>query len=318
MLPQVFAFAKVPNEVRQPIYNEIREGKSRFGMWDQEVSLKEQVHGANGFLLNIKPGDWIVHVNLPNYGRCIAVQVTGEYGFDEGISCSWGHDFNNYLPVNPSTIVEFSRDDSNVLPSVNLKPMRRGQRVRKVADFLTSLENLQNSRYDDHTKGAKGVIHLRERVNQDILPKLTHAIQEMNKGKEFERFLHEVFRHMPHTVSIQNGFGWRTDHGADLIVDFQNPIAGVTLNTRLVVQAKSYTGDHHDLHAVDQIVKGMEKYKADGGLLITTGNATEALETYVLSQSEASGRTIDLIAGPEVGRFVMLHAPHLLIGEDSL
>lgn len=318
MLPQVFAFAKVPNEVRQPIYNEIREGKSRFGMWDQEVSLREQVHGANGFLLGIKPGDWIVHVNLPTYGRCVAVQVTGDYGFNEGISCPWGHDFNNYLPVDPDTVVEFSRDDPNVLPSVNLRPMRRGQRVRKVANFLASIENLKSSRYDSHATGAKGVIHLRERVNQDILPRLTRAIQEMNKGKEFEKFLHEVFRQMPHTVSIKNGFGWRTDHGADLIVDFQNPIAGVTLNTRLVVQAKSYTGDHHDLHAVDQIVEGMDKYKADGGLLITTGNATEALEAYVLNQSEASGRTIDLIAGPEVGRFVMRHAPQLLIGEDML
>ena len=315
---QVFAFAKVPSEVRPSLYNAIREGKSRFGMWDQEVSLQEQTHGANGFLLDIRSGDWIVHVNLPEYGRCVAVQVTGEYGFDGGLSCSWGHDFCNYLPVDPSTITEFSRNDPNVLPSVNLKPMRRGQRVRKVDDFLASLENLRHSRYDSHATGAKGVIHLRERVNQEILPRLTRAIQEMNKGKEFEKFLHEVFRQMPHTVSIKNGFGWRTDHGADLIVDFQNPVAGVTLNTRLVVQAKSFTGDHHDLHAVDQIVEGMEKYKADGGLLITTGNATEALEAYVLSQSEATGRTIDLIAGAEVGRFVMRHAPHLLIGEATL
>lgn len=31
---QVFAFAKVPSEVRPSLYNAIREGKSRFGMWD--------------------------------------------------------------------------------------------------------------------------------------------------------------------------------------------------------------------------------------------------------------------------------------------
>jgi len=199
-----------------------------------------------------------------------------------------------------------------------LRPMRRGQRVLNVADFLESLENLQASRYNDTTSVNKSVVHLRERVNQDILPRLTHAIQKMNRGKDFERFLHEVFINMHNTESVQNGFGWRTDHGADLIVTFQNPIGGVRLTTRLVVQAKSYTGEHHDLSAVDQIIEGMEKYNADGGLLITTGQATEALEAYAAKQSEACGKTIDLIAGPEVGRFVLRHAPHLLIGEDLI
>lgn len=316
MLPQVFTFAKVPDTARSIIYNAIKEGKSRFGMWDQEVSLREQYHGANGFLLNIKPGDWIVHVNLPAYGQCVAVQVCGEYDFDQGVECAWGRDFCNYLTVDPSTLIEFSSNDTNVLPSVNLRPMRRGQRVLNVADFLTSIKNLKTSRYNDVTPSLRSIIHLRERVNQDVLPRLTQAIQEMNKGKDFEIFLHEVFMQMPHTVSVKNGFGWRTDHGADLLVDFQNPIGGVTLSTRLVVQAKSYSGAHHDLNAVDQIVEGMEKYNADGGLLITTGQATETLENYAAEKSEACGRTIDLIAGPEVGRFVLRHAPHLLIGND--
>lgn len=102
MKTSVYAFAKVPEVMQGAIYNAIRAGKSRFGMWEQEVSLREEHYGANAFLLRINPGDWVVHVNLPCYGRCIAVQVTGEYGFDEGLNCDWGRDFSNYLPVAPN------------------------------------------------------------------------------------------------------------------------------------------------------------------------------------------------------------------------
>ena len=138
----------------------------------------------------------------------------------------------------------------------------------------------------------------------------------MNKGKEFERFLHKIFDAMPNTVSIKNGFGWKSDHGADLIVDFQNPIIGIKLKTRLVIQAKSYEGDHFDLNAVDQIVQGIEKYKANGGLIITTGNSTKNLEDYIQKKEDEIGKPIDLIAGSDVAKFVIRYAPELLVGKE--
>lgn len=317
MPPQVFAFAKIDEEAaRQQVYQEIKQGKSRFGMWDQEVSLLEQYHGRNGFLLRIQPGDWIVHVNSPRYGHCVAVRVTGEYGFDEGIQCEWGRDFKNFIPVDPETIVEFERNDPNVLPSVNLAPMKRGQRVLQVEDFLRSLDNLRASRYPGDSDDLRGVVHLQEKIEEELLPRITQLIHEMNRSKEFERFLHRIFESMPNVESIQNGFGWRTDHGADLIVSFQNPLIGVNLTSRLVVQAKSYEGEHHDLGAVDQIVEGIRQFNADGGLLITTARKTESLEDYIRKKVEETGKVIDVIAGPDVARFVIRYAPHLLLGMD--
>lgn len=317
MHPQVFAFAKIDDDdARQQVYEAIKNGKSRFGMWDQEVSLREEYHGRNGFLLRIEPGDWIVHVNSPHYGQCVAVQAIGEYGFDEGLDCDWDTDFRNYIPVDPETIVEFDRNDPNVLPSVNLAPMKRGQRVLQVEDFLRSLENLRASKHNEVSRDSRGVIHLREKIKEEMLPRITELIHQMNRSKEFERFLHRIFESMPNVESIQNGFGWRTDHGADLIVSFQNPLIGVSLTSRLVVQAKSYEGDHYDLNAIDQLVEGIEKYNADGGLLITTAHKTEHLEDYVRRKVEETGKVIDVIAGADVARFVIRYAPDMLVGID--
>jgi hypothetical protein len=208
MSTQVYAFAKIDDEdARKKVYKEIKGGKSRFGMWDQEVSLREQYHGRNGFLLRIQEGDWIIHVNSPTYGHCVAAQATGEYDFDDGIECEWGRDFCNFIPVNPESIIEFERSDPNVVPSVNLTPMRRGQRVLQVEDFLRSLENIRNDRFPEDFGESRAVVHLKERVQEELLPRITELIHQMNRSKEFERFLHRIFKAMPNVESIQNGFG---------------------------------------------------------------------------------------------------------------
>jgi restriction endonuclease Mrr len=315
MKTQVFAFAKIDDQdARLKVYEEIKNGKSRFGLWEQSDSLRKEWFGKNAFLLKIKGGDWIVHVNMPSYGKCVAVRVTGEYGFDDGIKCSWGNDFNNYIPIDTQTIIEFDRNNPNILPTVNLAPRKRAQRVLEVNDFLTSIENLKEGKYDSTKKQDKSIIHLQEKV-ANLLPQITNHIQEMNKSKEFERFLHRIFSGMPNTVSIQNGFGWRTDNGADLLVEFENPIIGVNVTTKLVVQAKSYSGQHFDTNAIDQIVEGIKEYNADGGLLITTAKETEVLEEYLRKKTEEIGKTIDVIAGDEVAKFVLRYAPELLIGK---
>lgn len=314
MNTQVYAFAKVADhDAMNKVYAKIKNGKSRFGMWDQTGSLRDKWHGKNAQLLAIKEGDWIVHVNMPSYGKCVAVKATGEYQFDNGVECNWGRDFNNYLPVDIQTIIEFDRNDPNILPSVNLSPRKRLQRVLQASDFLDSLENLKRGKYNATKKENRSVAHPQEKVT-NLLPQITAIIQEMNKSKEFERFLHKIFADLPNTVSVQNGFGWKSDHGADLLVEFKSPVVGINFTTKIAVQAKSYTGQHFDTHAVDQIAEGIQKYDADAGLLITTANETEALEDYIRNKSDEIGKNIDVIAGKDVAKFVLRYAPELLIG----
>lgn len=310
---KIFTFAKIDEqEARHKVYEEIKKGFSRFGTWDQEKDLREIGYGKHAMLLQIKPGDWIVHVNSPEYGKCVAVQALSEYNYDEGVRCSWGNDFNNYFKVDPATILEFDRKDPNVLPSVNLAPRRRIQRIHQFDDFLQSLENLKSGKFNGIEKSERGIVHLKDKVSS-ILPQITHQIHQMNKSKEFERFLQRIFEKMPNTISIQNGFGWRSDHGADLIVEFENPIVGINIKSKLIVQAKSYEGQHFDKNAIDQIRQGMEKYDADAGLLITTAQETEEIENYITEVSEEMDKTIDLMAGADVARFVLRYAPEMIL-----
>jgi hypothetical protein len=315
MTPQIFAFARIEDDAaRKLVYEEIKKGRSRFGIWDQTKSLKEEYYGPNRLLLEIRKGDWIVHINMPEYGKCVAVQAADQYQFDTGIECSWGQDFNNLILNDPSTIVEFDRRDINVKPSVNLSLRRRIERVHQIVDFLESLDYLKQKKFSSDSVESRSSIHLKIRLSK-LLPEITAAIHEMNKSKEFERFLDKIFSSLPNTKSTPNGFGWKTDNGADLLVEFWNPILGIDLTTKLVVQAKSYKGDHFDLNAVDQIVEGVTKFEADGGLLITTGNKTQELEDYIQKKSEELKKPIYLIAGIEVAEFVLKYAPEMLFSK---
>jgi len=317
--PSIWAFAGVSDPGEQLlIYESLKSGKSRFG-WSQEDqhNLRDERgsewHSKQSFLLRIKPGDWIVHVNCPHYGRCVAVKSAGEYEFDAGLQCEDRTDFRHAIPIDVESLIEFDRNDPNVLPSVNLRPLRRSQRIFAVGDFLLSLDNIRQNRFTEYDEGLKGLAHIRAKMNDEILPRITEIIQQMNRSKEFENFLHKVFGKMPNVLSIQNGFGWKSDYGADLIVEFQNPIAGVNLRTKLVIQAKSYVGSQYDLNAVDQIKEGIAVFKADGGLLITTAESTEQLEDKVRKTAEEISKTIDVMAGADVARFVLAHAPQLLL-----
>jgi hypothetical protein len=51
--------------------------------------------------------------------------------------------------------------------------------------------------------------------------------------------------------------------------------------------------------------------------LITTAESTEQLEEKVLRTSEEIGKTIDVLAGSDVAKFVLTHAPKLLIGTPT-
>jgi hypothetical protein len=92
----IWTFNKVDDKKgRELVYQSIKSGKSRFG-WSQKdehnLKLKDNWtnwHSKQLFLLEVRPGDWIVHINTPQWGKCIAVQVLSEYEFDDGLQCSW-------------------------------------------------------------------------------------------------------------------------------------------------------------------------------------------------------------------------------------
>ena len=116
------------------------------------------------------------------------------------------------------------------------------------------------------------------------------------------------------------GSGWGTDHGADVIVTYTDglPIDGLEeTESTLVIQVKSYSGEHWETNAVDQIKTAMLKFDAKAGLLITTAEKTTDLEKALdklRTSEEVGGRRISIIAGNDVARFMLKHGSELLLG----
>ena len=153
--------------------------------------------------------------------------------------------------------------------------------------------------------------HLKDRT-LPYLKEITRHIHEMHKGKKLELFLAKVMREMPGVEVQENGYGWGTDHGADLIVTLHSPIGRLDYEHKIIVQVKSFEGQHFDEDSVDQIKAGIKKYDGTAGLLITTGERTEGLEKKISAISDEIDRPINSLCGEEVAMFVIQNAPDLL------
>ena len=58
-------------------------------------------------ILDIKGGDWIIHINLPIYGVCVSARSIDDYKFDAGLKMRYGYDFRHCIPVDPRSRLMF-------------------------------------------------------------------------------------------------------------------------------------------------------------------------------------------------------------------
>lgn len=304
----VWAFNK-PDSLEQVehVYESVKRGKSRFGWsWRNEHNLKLEnnwtdEHSRQLFLLDIKEGDWIVHINMPEWGQCIAARVVREYDFDEKID----EEFRHFFEIDVESIVEFDRNNPVVDPRVNLRPRYRYHRVYCVEEFNKSIEAIKSG---EEIEENRELHHLQNETDK-LLEKIKELIQKMHRGKKLEGFLAKVFRRIPGVVDVkEHGSRWGTDYGADLIVT----VKVLDFEHKIVVQVKSHEGNPWNAEAVDQIAAAIKKFEPYAGMIITTGERTEELETAVAQASVKLECPIDLLAGKEVAQFVIKHAADLV------
>lgn len=317
--PTIWAINQVDElEDRPLIHESVRNGRSRFG-WSSEdtndLSKEEnrqiKENRRQLLLLEVKEGDWIVHRNTPEQGKFVAARVTSEYQFDEGLQCANGRtDFRHCFEVDKETVVTFNRGDPRILSTVWLDQRPRLQRISAVDDFLASIDNLKRDPPQLGKGDSNEEYHLRAKMDKELLPVATRLIHETHKGKKLEGFLAKVFRKIPEVEDVnEHGQRWGTDHGADLIVTMRDPLG---LARTIIVQVKSYEGEHRDPSAVEQVKTGIKEFEGDAGVIITTAKRTEDLEIEIEKISKEIDRPITLLAGLEVSAFVIKHAPELL------
>jgi restriction endonuclease Mrr len=312
--------------------NSIRNGVSRFG-WSyvDSADLRKLQNKARDemsederncwrksrFLLEIKKGDWVVHINIPYWGACIAGEVEEEYSFDENNN-EFG-DFRHTLKLKKDTIIEFERNDDRVLPNIQraLKLQKRSWRIYDVEDFIKTIENLKNKSFDKKKNETSGIYYLKEKLSP-LLKDITKIIQKNHPAGKLEELIAEVFRRISNVIHVEEHGkhkGWGTDNGADLIVTYKSglPIANLEKQEKLVVQIKSYEGQHWETNAVKQIENAIKTFEADAGLIITTAESTEKLEKAIEDLSGKLNKPVGLIAGEDVAKFVIKYGGDFLL-----
>ncbi len=158
-------------------------------------------------------------------------------------------------------------------------------------------------------------------LKQDLAPLLkdiTNTIQKTHPADKLENFIAQVLRKVPSVLSViehgkQKGQG--TDNGADLIVTYKSglSVSNLEREEKLVVQVKSFIGQHWETHAVEQIEDAMAKFQATTGLIITTAESTKNLEEAIEALCNKLNKPIGLIAGEEVAKFVLKYGAELIL-----
>lgn len=280
------------------------------------------------FLLNVAVGDWMVHINLPSSGYCLAAQVVDKYCFEE--NDNEVSDFRHIIKINTTSIIEFNRNDPRVVPLISrrLKLQGRYWAIRFEEEFLTTIANLKSESFIKDDNESTGVFYLKKNLTV-LLTAITEKIQNAHPAHHLESFMAQIFRKIPGVIDVrENGKlkGWGTDHGADLIITYKSGLSIMNLEKeeKLVVQVKSFIGNHSETNAVNQIGVAIRKYNANAGMIITTAESTQTLENAInemadqLSKSQLDGGLdrdvpISLVAGEDVARFVLKYGSDFLL-----
>ncbi len=316
----IWAFNQPAEEYIEFVRDSVRSGVSRFGWsWFEEADLntlkhkkweemskdEQEVWSKSAFLLDVAEDDWIVHINIPEWGKCTAAKVIKPYYFEKK---AIKEDFRHCVGVNLESVTEFDRNDQNVHPLLSRKLKLRGRfwRIYCEKEFFQSLKNLKENAIDIGSE-SKGTFFLKTELSEP-LKQITELIHKNHDGKNLEKFMADVFREVPFVENvIENGFGWGTDYGADLIVEYRSglPINGLEKIEKIVVQIKSYEGEHWETHAVEQIEEAINQYEANAGMLITTAEKTVPLQEAIDRLASKIEKPIALLAGEDIARFVL-------------
>lgn len=305
------------------------DGKSKFGWsyfrsanlldledkpWSEMSEEEIETWNKTNFLLEIKEGDWVVHINVPTWGQCITGRVKEKYFFEDDPTDK--KDFRHTLLLDKDTVMQFDRNNEAIHPLISRRFKLRGRfwRIYDQEAFLMSINNLKNGINKIDENDSHGLFHLKNEI-QSTFKDLTLKIHRTHPEKKLEYFFCNIFKNIPNvTEATVNGSGWGTDFGADIIVKYISglPLLNLQKEETLVIQVKSYQGLHNDTHCVDQLRTAIEKFKAHSGLIITTATASEFLEKAVEELSNELNKPIGLMAGEDVAKFLLKYENGLL------
>jgi hypothetical protein len=301
------------------IFSSLKAGEGRFG-WSYIESanlhdLKSKIDSGGSltddekkcyqyFLLDLKANDYVVYINIPEWGKCTLARVSGPYvwRFED-------EDFNHRFPVDQNSVMIFDRNDSAVHPalSARLKLQGRYWRIYLKDEFESLIKTLKSGSHGNLRTPKTNIAFLTQEI-QPLLVNITEKIHHTHPNYDLEVLIAETFKSVPGVkeVKLQGGAG---DHGADMLVVFESglPVPGLQQQRTCVIQVKSFEGEHWDTKAVNDIRRAFEHYpETEMGLIVSTAaSSTENLDHALDQICEETGKPVSLLIGADVAAFLL-------------
>ena len=314
-------------EVIEMVFNSLQSGEGRFGWsyipsadlrelrdrineYGWESLSNDEQNCYQNFLLDLRDGDHVVYINVPEWGQCTLARVVDEYEwrFEDD-------DFNHRFTVDPQSIKTFDRNADIVAAALSrrLKLQGRWWRVYALAEFDQLLESLREGAIPGVRTAETNIEELAKQL-RPTLTEIAGKIQHTHPGTDLEALMERVFRNVPGVREVRRQRG-RADHGADLVVELEyGTIPGLVESRTLVVQVKSYWDKLASTTAVDDIRRAFEHHSdADMGLVVSTAEGTEeSFERALEELQEASKKPVSSLIGADLAAFVLRYGGALL------
>ncbi len=303
----IWTFKCPPESVLYIEQSILDEHKSRFGWSNKDhhnLSRTENCNknvnenfGDTKFLLQVQEGDWIVHINCPAYGQCLAAKVISKYQWDQ--ESSYG-DFRHFFSIDQNSIVKFDRNNPVISPAVKLALPGKQWKIYEKENFEKSINRIiqGNQNHIDHLQES---VH---ELTHDFLKKTASEINKYYPNTKLEVFIKDLLKKIPGISNVMLNKE-RTQHGADII--FYRDIIG-NYGVRVVAQVKSYKNPMDDITAINQIKEAIDHH---GGIGIIITTATEFSDKFIKELNNASqdaDQNIYLLNGVELARMVFTYS----------
>ena len=305
------------------IHQSLKRGEGRFGWSYVETGdlhdLRHRI-AADGWdslnaeekdcyqelLLSLNCGDYVVYVNLPEWGQCTFARVTGKYFWQ------WAdNDFNHRFSVDADSVRSFDRNDPLVAPALRARLKLRGRcrRVHAEEEFGKLLEALRYGVKPAPATPGNHLPDLRDEAEPSP-PAVTEHMRRMGPGTDLGRLVEQVFRRVPgvRSVTRQDAVD---DRGADLVVELEPGLVPELVQT-LVVQVKSQRGALSHASVVEHIRRAFGAYDADMVLVVCPAMSRDmALERELDRLREDIMKSVALLVGDEWAAFILQHGADL-------
>lgn len=304
------------------LYEELEQGRARFGWgwfdgadlekieaklkkggWGALQEDEQEVWSHAGFLLQeVKPEDYFIYINMPSYGQCTIVRITGGYSFGAIWDQDGEGDFRHVLPC--EYVASFNRNDNIVAPFLarRLKLQRAWYRIYACEEFDELLRSLK--------EGGKGKPP-EQRLQEDIDAKLLEiAVQAYRHfpAKALEGLVAKVLKDLPNVREVRKG---PDVNGADLEVEFELPLGllGMQGSQLCAVQVKAYEGPLGYKKAIEDMRKAfVSNRKYDQGLIVSTAlEMTPEFEGELQKLKGETGKDVGVLIGRDLAYVLIQH-----------